>query len=115
MKNLGVQFSIDDFGTCYSNLKNLRKFNARKLKIDRIFINTLGLNEHDVPMVSAIINIAESLGICRNIPKYLLSKIPEYSKIFQNIPKYLKIFKIFKNIAKYSKIFLNILIYFRRL
>lgn len=63
MKNLGVQFAIDDFGTGYSNLNYLRKFNAQKLKIDRIFINTLGLDENDVPLVSAIINIAESLGM----------------------------------------------------
>jgi diguanylate cyclase (GGDEF)-like protein len=63
MKNLGVQFAIDDFGTGYSNLNYLRKFNAHKLKIDRIFINTLGLDENDVPLVSAIINIAESLGM----------------------------------------------------
>ncbi len=63
MKGLGVQFAIDDFGTGYSNLNYLRKFNAHKLKIDRIFINTLGLDENDVPLVSAIINIAESLGM----------------------------------------------------
>ena len=63
MKELGVQFAIDDFGTGYSNLNYLRKFNAHKLKIDRIFINTLGLDENDVPLVSAIINIAESLGM----------------------------------------------------
>lgn len=63
IKSLGVQFAIDDFGTGYSNLNYLRKFNAHKLKIDRIFINTLGLDENDVPLVSAIINIAESLGM----------------------------------------------------
>ncbi|OUV42180.1 MAG: GGDEF-domain containing protein [Rhodobacteraceae bacterium TMED111] len=63
IKALGVQFAIDDFGTGYSNLNYLRSFNAHKLKIDRIFINTLGLEENDVPLVSAIINIAESLGM----------------------------------------------------
>ena len=67
MKNLGVQFAIDDFGTGYSNLNYLRKFNAHKLKIDRIFINTLGLDENDVPLVSAIINIAESLGMVTGV------------------------------------------------
>lgn len=63
IKNLGVQFAIDDFGTGYSNLNYLRKFNAHKLKIDRTFINTLGLDENEAPLVSAIINIAESLGM----------------------------------------------------
>ena len=63
IKQLGVQFAIDDFGTGYSNLNYLRTFSAKKLKIDRIFISTLGVNESEEPLVSAIINMAESLGM----------------------------------------------------
>jgi len=63
IKSLGVTFAIDDFGTGYSNLNYLRTFSAQKLKIDRIFINTLGFDEKDVPLVTAIISIAESLGM----------------------------------------------------
>ncbi|MBT3136686.1 bifunctional diguanylate cyclase/phosphodiesterase [Alteromonas sp. ALT199] len=63
IKSLGVHFAIDDFGTGYSNLNYLRTFSASKLKIDRIFINTLGIEESDDSLVSAIINIAESLGM----------------------------------------------------
>lgn len=63
IKSLGVHFAIDDFGTGYSNLNYLRTFNASKLKIDRIFINTLGFQGGDDTLVSAIINIAESLGM----------------------------------------------------
>jgi EAL domain-containing protein (putative c-di-GMP-specific phosphodiesterase class I) len=63
IKQLGVQFAIDDFGTGYSNLNYLRTFSAKKLKIDRIFVSTLGVNESEEPLVSAIINMAESLGM----------------------------------------------------
>ena len=63
IKSLGVHFAIDDFGTGYSNLNYLQTFSARKLKIDRIFINTLGIGENDGPLVAAIISIADSLGM----------------------------------------------------
>ena len=63
IKSLGVHFAIDDFGTGYSNLNYLQTFSARKLKIDRIFINTLGIGENDAPLVAAIISIADSLGM----------------------------------------------------
>ena len=58
-----MHFAIDDFGTGYSNLNYLQTFSARKLKIDRIFINTLGIGENDAPLVAAIISIADSLGM----------------------------------------------------
>ena len=63
IKALGVKFAIDDFGTGYSNLNYLRTFSAHKLKIDRIFVKTLGLNKNEEPLVSGIINMAKSLGM----------------------------------------------------
>ena len=63
IKQLGVQFSIDDFGTGYSNLNYLRAFNAGKLKIDKIFITTLGIDQKHETLVSAIINMAKSLDM----------------------------------------------------
>ncbi|KXJ60818.1 MAG: diguanylate cyclase [Alteromonas sp. Nap_26] len=63
IKGLGVQFAIDDFGTGYSNLNYLRTFEASKLKIDRNFITTLGSNKDEETLVSAIINMADSLGM----------------------------------------------------
>jgi diguanylate cyclase (GGDEF)-like protein len=63
IKALGVKFAIDDFGTGYSNLNYLRTFSAHKLKIDRIFVKTLGLNKNEEPLVTGIINMAKSLGM----------------------------------------------------
>lgn len=41
LKNLGVRFSVDDFGSAYSNLAMLQKLQVAKLKIDRHFVQTL--------------------------------------------------------------------------
>jgi len=60
---LGITIAIDDFGTGYSNLGYLRNFNATTLKIDRSFIASLCVAEHDEPLVKAIISMAESLGL----------------------------------------------------
>ena len=41
----------------------MRSFNAGKLKIDKIFITTLGIDEKHEMLVSAIINMAKSLDM----------------------------------------------------
>lgn len=63
LSELGITIAIDDFGTGYSNLGYLRNFNATTLKIDRSFITSLCVTEHDEPLVKAIINMAASLGM----------------------------------------------------
>jgi EAL domain-containing protein (putative c-di-GMP-specific phosphodiesterase class I) len=63
LADIGVTIAIDDFGTGYSNLGYLRNFNASKLKIDRSFINSLCLSKDDESLVTAIINMASSLGL----------------------------------------------------
>jgi len=63
LSELGITIAIDDFGTGYSNLGYLRNFNATTLKIDRSFITSLCVTEHDEPLVKAIIHMAASLGM----------------------------------------------------
>jgi diguanylate cyclase (GGDEF)-like protein len=63
LSKLGITIAIDDFGTGYSNLGYLRNFNATKLKIDRSFITSMCVDEHDERLVEAIINMATSLGL----------------------------------------------------
>ncbi|WP_339721832.1 EAL domain-containing protein [uncultured Paraglaciecola sp.] len=60
---IGITIAIDDFGTGYSNLAYLRNFNATTLKIDRSFITSLCVADHDEPLVKAIISMATSLGL----------------------------------------------------
>jgi diguanylate cyclase (GGDEF)-like protein len=63
LSKLGITIAIDDFGTGYSNLGYLRNFNATTLKIDRTFITSLCVAEHDESLVKAIISMAASLGL----------------------------------------------------
>jgi diguanylate cyclase (GGDEF)-like protein len=63
LSELGITIAIDDFGTGYSNLGYLRNFNATTLKIDRSFITSLCVTEHDEPLVKAIISMAATLGL----------------------------------------------------
>jgi diguanylate cyclase (GGDEF)-like protein len=60
---LGVGVELDDFGTGYSSLGYLRRLPVNSLKIDRSFISTMGVSKSGVPIVRAIIAMANSLNM----------------------------------------------------
>ncbi|WOD07840.1 EAL domain-containing protein [Marinomonas sp. GJ51-6] len=62
-RKLGLTLSIDDFGTGYSSLAYLKKFPIQTLKIDRSFINDLGINNDNDAIVKATIAMANSLNL----------------------------------------------------
>jgi diguanylate cyclase (GGDEF)-like protein len=63
LKRLGVRIAIDDFGTGYSSLSYLRRFPVDGLKIDRSFVEALDDHSGDEPLVSAIVQLAATLGL----------------------------------------------------
>jgi len=62
IKELGILFSLDDFGTGFSSLSYLKKFPIDELKIDRSFLIDIPENNDDKSIVRAIIAMAHSLG-----------------------------------------------------
>jgi EAL domain-containing protein (putative c-di-GMP-specific phosphodiesterase class I) len=59
----GVQTSVDDFGTGYSSLTYLRKFPIHMLKIDQSFVREITASEGDSSVVTAVLNMAQSLNL----------------------------------------------------
>jgi diguanylate cyclase (GGDEF)-like protein len=60
---LGCPLAIDDFGTDYSSLARLNRLPVQWLKIDRSFMRDVPDDPRAARMVSAIIGIADALGM----------------------------------------------------
>lgn len=65
LREKGFQISMDDFGTGYSSLSLLTEMPLDTLKIDKSFVDKLGLEHEkreDVIVISHIISLAKELG-----------------------------------------------------
>jgi diguanylate cyclase (GGDEF)-like protein len=60
LKEIGVQIAIDNFGTGYSVLSQLKSLPVDMLKIDKSFIRELGSNPGDMAIVRAIVALANA-------------------------------------------------------
>lgn len=63
LKAKGFGLAIDDFGTDYSSLSYIKKFDVDKLKIDMSFTRTMLENRNDFAIVKATLAMARGLGI----------------------------------------------------
>ncbi|HEX6828358.1 MAG TPA: EAL domain-containing protein, partial [Burkholderiales bacterium] len=63
LKDLGVTFAIDDFGTHYAGLGFLRNFPVDRVKVDQSFIREITTQAGDAAICRAIISMAHGLGM----------------------------------------------------
>jgi diguanylate cyclase (GGDEF)-like protein len=63
LREVGVRFSMDDFGTGFSSLSYLTKLPLDQLKIDQTFVRNICVNLRDAVVVQTIIGMANNLGI----------------------------------------------------
>ena len=60
---LGCGIDMDDFGTGSASIANIRRYSIRRIKIDRSFIAGLDSDAEQRKLVSAILSMADCLGI----------------------------------------------------
>lgn len=63
LDRMGIHLSTDDFGTGYSSLSYLQRFPFDRLKIDRSFIDRLGVDKKSDAIVKTILMLGQNLGI----------------------------------------------------
>ncbi|MGA2780531.1 MAG: EAL domain-containing protein, partial [Smithella sp.] len=63
IKKMGVRIAIDDFGTAYSSLAQIKNFPIDTLKVDRSFIRNLPQDSENQAITEAIITMGKNLNI----------------------------------------------------
>lgn len=63
LEALGVQISLDDFGSGFSSLGYVRTLPIHIIKIDKQFIHDIRNNSQDAVLVASIISLAHNLGM----------------------------------------------------
>lgn len=63
LRTAGFQVALDDFGTGYSSLSQLKSLPIDILKIDKSFIDRLGMDHTEDAIIRTIINLAHILNL----------------------------------------------------
>ncbi len=63
LKAVGVRISIDDYGSGFSSLAQMRRFPIDELKIDRPFVAGMLENPGDRAVVRSVIDIGHHFGL----------------------------------------------------
>ncbi|OOZ38943.1 hypothetical protein BOW53_13640 [Solemya pervernicosa gill symbiont] len=63
LSSMGINLSIDDFGTGFSSLAYLKQLPVNELKIDKSFVLDMDSDESDAVIVQSTINLGHNLGL----------------------------------------------------
>ena len=63
LRQMGVQIAIDDFGTGFSSLVHLKRLPIDVLKIDRAFVNGVGVDQESTDIVALNCGLAQTLNL----------------------------------------------------
>ncbi len=63
LAEMGFSIALDDFGTGNATFSHLKRFPIHRLKIDKTFVDDIGLNADNTIITQAIINLAHNLGM----------------------------------------------------
>ena len=63
LREQGIRITLDDFGTAYAGLGYLRRFPFDRIKIDKLFIQTMGEDDGMLAIVQAILGLSTRLDL----------------------------------------------------
>ncbi len=63
LRDLGVELSIDDYGTGYSSLAYMRNLPVSELKLDRVLLEDFEKDVRAVLVVQSTVDLSHSLGL----------------------------------------------------
>lgn len=63
LREIGVTWSLDDFGTGFSSLNLLKRLPLDQLKIDKSFIGDLLTDKRSLSIVNTILNLSQNLNL----------------------------------------------------
>ncbi len=63
LKDMNIRILMDDFGTGFSSLGNLKKYPISALKVDKSFVDEMTSDRKSEEIVNTIITLAHSLGL----------------------------------------------------
>ncbi len=63
VKAMGVKLSLDDFGTGFSSLANLTRFQADEIKVDKSFVDQMMVRTQEIELIRTMLSIGLTMGI----------------------------------------------------
>ncbi len=62
LRAIGVRLAIDDFGIGRSDLSHLKRLPLDIVKVDKLFVDGLGVDDDDSAIVGSVIDLAHAIG-----------------------------------------------------